>query len=123
MLVRKPARGPFLALLFLVLSIGPVFSHSGLLKTEPLAGSRLKRAPVEVKLLFSERLEVAFSSVQVKDTQGHQVDLKDTRLDTATGQLLRVTLQTLGKGVYTVFWRVVSVDSHVTEGQFSFTVE
>ena len=37
--------------------------------------------------------------------------------------LLRVSLPPLHPGMYRVVWRVLSVDSHVTEGQFAFRVE
>jgi methionine-rich copper-binding protein CopC len=36
--------------------------------------------------------------------------------------MLRVSLPPLPAGRYTVAWRVLSVDSHVTEGTFSFRV-
>jgi methionine-rich copper-binding protein CopC len=34
-----------------------------------------------------------------------------------------VTLPPLAPGTYTVIWRVLSVDSHITEGRFTFRVE
>jgi methionine-rich copper-binding protein CopC len=34
-----------------------------------------------------------------------------------------VTLPQLAPGTYTVIWRVLSVDSHITEGRFMFRVE
>ena len=37
--------------------------------------------------------------------------------------LLRATLAPLTAGTYTVIWRVLSVDSHVTQGRFTFRVE
>ena len=36
--------------------------------------------------------------------------------------MLRVTLAPLAPGTYRVVWRVLSVDTHVTEGDFTFTV-
>ena len=35
---------------------------------------------------------------------------------------LRVALKTLGPGTYKVSWRVLSVDTHRTQGDFSFHV-
>ena len=37
--------------------------------------------------------------------------------------LMRANLQPLEHGTYTVDWRVLSVDAHVTEGRFTFRVE
>jgi len=36
--------------------------------------------------------------------------------------LLRVSLPVLPPGAYRVTWRVLSVDAHVTEGDFTFDV-
>jgi methionine-rich copper-binding protein CopC len=35
---------------------------------------------------------------------------------------MRVSVKTLPPGTYHVSWRVLSVDTHTTEGAFSFTV-
>lgn len=85
--------------------------------------STLKRSPKEVKLYFSERLEPAYSKVRVENGQGARVDRDDSHVDRANPFLLRVTVSPLAQGVYTVVWRVLSVDSHITEGRFTFRVE
>jgi methionine-rich copper-binding protein CopC len=36
--------------------------------------------------------------------------------------LLRVSLASLQSGIYKVVWRVVSVDTHVTSGNFTFRI-
>jgi copper resistance protein C len=51
------------------------------------------------------------------------VDRDDSRVDRSNPLLLRVTLTPLAHGTYTVIWRVLSVDSHITEGRFTFRVE
>jgi copper resistance protein C len=117
------ARGFVFALLAWVLGVGLALGHSGLQRAEPPVESTLKRPPNEVKLYFSERLEPAYSTVRVKDGRGAQVDRQDARVDPSNPLLLRVTLQPLEHGTYTVTWRVLSVDSHVTEGRFTFRVE
>ena len=42
--------------------------------------------------------------------------------DRSDGTELRVPLKTLPPGTYTVRWRVLSVDTHRTQGSFSFSV-
>ncbi|HYA71564.1 MAG TPA: copper resistance protein CopC, partial [Roseiarcus sp.] len=37
--------------------------------------------------------------------------------------LIAKVVKTLPPGVYTVTWRAVSVDTHKTQGSFSFTVK
>jgi copper resistance protein C len=117
------ARGLFLALVAWVLGAGLALGHSGLQRTEPPAESKLKRPPSEVKLFFTERLEPAYSSLRVKDDNGAQVDRQDAHVDPSNPLLLRATLQPLEQGAYTVNWRVLSVDGHVTEGRFTFQVK
>ena len=85
--------------------------------------SRLKRAPDEVKLYFTERLEPAYSAVRVLDGRGARVDRGDSRVERANPVLLRATLPALVPGTYTVRWRVLSIDADVTEGMFTFQVE
>jgi methionine-rich copper-binding protein CopC len=120
---RTSARGLALALIGWTLGAVIAFAHSGLQRAEPPVGSKLKRPPSEVKLYFSERLEPAYSTVRVEDGGGVRVDKEDSRVDRANPVLLRTTLSPLARGKYTVIWRVLSVDSHVTEGRFTFQVE
>jgi len=117
------ARGLFLALVAWVLGVGLALAHSGLQRAEPPVESKLKRPPSEVKLYFTERLEPAYSTVRVKDEHGAQVDREDSHVDASNPLLLRATLLPLEHGAYTVIWRVLSVDGHVTEGRFTFRVE
>ena len=120
------ARGASLALAgFLAagLASGFAWAHSGLLRSQPPAESRLKRPPSEVKLTFSEPLEPAYSSVKVDDAGGSQVDRGDARVDRSNPTVLRASLPSLAPGTYAVIWRVLSVDGHTTDGRFSFQVE
>jgi methionine-rich copper-binding protein CopC len=123
MRVPTYARGLFLALVAWVLGVGLALAHSGLQRAEPPVESTLKRPPKELKLYFSERLEPAYSRARVEDGQGARVDRDDSRVDRSNPLLLRVPLPPLGPGTYTVIWRVLSVDSHITEGRFTFRIE
>ena len=117
------ARGFVLARVVWEFAVGLALAHSGLQRAEPPIESKLNRPPNEVKLYFSEPLEQDYSTVRVKDAGGAQVDRQDAHVDPSNPLLLRVTLQPLERGIYTVIWRVLSVDSHVTEGRFTFRVE
>src|SRR5206468_1883465 len=78
--------------------------------------------PAQVGLWFTGALEPAYSRVQVLDAAGHRRDLGDDAVDPANRALLRVSVPALPPGPYRVVWRVLSVDSHLTEGEFSFRV-
>ena len=98
-------------------------AHASLERAEPRPGSRLKTPPAEVKLWFTEKLEPAFSRLRVQDAHGQRVDRADGRVDDADQKLIRATVAPLTPGTYRVVWRVLSVDSHVTEGEFTFRIE
>ena len=98
-------------------------AHAVLQRSEPRVESTLKRAPDEVRLYFSERLEPAYSSVRVLDERNVQVDRRDSRVDRSNPALLRATLPPLPSGRYKVAWRVLSIDADVTEGHFTFQIE
>ena len=97
-------------------------AHGVLERTEPRGGSTLKSAPAQVRLQFTGAIEPAYREVRVLDGGGRRVDLGDSRVDPDNRALLRVSLPTLPPGRYKVAWRVLSVDSHVTEGDFTFRI-
>jgi copper resistance protein C len=97
--------------------------HAVLQRAEPRVESKLKRAPQEVRLYFSERIEPGYSSARVVNDRGQQVDRGDSRVDRANPALLRVTLPPLPPGSYRVMWRVLAIDADVTEGDFTFRIE
>ena len=99
-----------------------VHAHAFLDRADPRVGSTVKTPPTRVRLWFTQRLEAAFCTVQVLNEAGQQVDRKDMRPEAANPALLVVSLPALGPGRYTVLWRVLSVDSHVTNGDFTFRV-
>ena len=97
-------------------------AHGFLEKSDPRVGSTVHAAPTELRLWFSEPLEPAFSSVQVTDAQGQHVEEGRSQVDKKERGLMRVALKKLGAGSYTATWRIVSLDTHVTQGHFVFHV-
>jgi copper resistance protein C len=105
----------------LVLPAGAL-AHAYLDRAVPAVGSTVHGQPAEVRLQFSKPLEPAFSTVKVLDAAGKQVDRMDKRLNPGDASVMRVSLPPLAPGVYRVVWRALSVDTHVTEGDFTFEV-
>jgi hypothetical protein len=99
-----------------------VEAHAFLRDTQPSAGSTFQTSPSEVRIRFTENVEPAFSGIQVFDASGKEVDKRDVHLDRSDRALLHVSLPRLAAGIYKVVWRVVSVDTHVTNGNFTFRV-
>jgi copper resistance protein C len=100
---------------------GSAFAHAHLDHAEPRVGSAVAQSPKEVVLWFTEKLEPAFSSIEVRNEQGAAVNAgKATVVGDRTQ--LRVPLKSLPAGTYKVIWRVLSVDTHRTQGDFTFRV-
>lgn len=97
-------------------------AHAFLERAEPRVGSTVRTPPSEVRLWFTGSLEPAFSTAQVVDETGRRVDKGDGRVDASNPALLRISVPPLPSGKYKVTWRVLSVDSHITEGDFTFRV-
>ena len=109
------------ASLLLLLVVGSVgaYGHAFLDRADPRVGSSVSAAPREVSLTFTQDLEAAFSTMEVTDPSGQRVDEGKPRID---GKVMRIPLRADQPGTYRVKWRVLSVDTHTTEGAFSFTV-
>lgn len=111
-------------LLFLLLGgVTQLEAHAFLQHAEPGVGSTVARSPDEVKIQFTEAVEPVFSKIQVFAASGKEVDKGDVQLDSSNPALLKVSLPPLGAGTYKVVWRVVSVDTHVTKGNFTFRID
>ncbi len=110
--------------LFLIVLTGAarVEAHAFLKDAEPDVGSTIQASPSEVRIQFTENIEPGFSIIQVFDASGKEVDKRDVHLDRSDRALLHVSLPQLRAGIYKVVWRVVSVDTHVTNGSFTFQV-
>jgi methionine-rich copper-binding protein CopC len=94
-------------------------AHAFLDHASPLVGSTVPTAPHEVVLSYTQNLEAAFSTVEVTDASGARVDLGKPQIN---GSTMRVGLKAIGPGSYRVRWHVLSVDTHTTEGSFTFHV-
>ena len=123
---RSGSVGKIVALTVLVsfAAVTCSWAHAFIDHTDPVVGSAVKQAPAEVRLWYTQGLEPAFCRLQVFDAAGREVDKKDAHLDAKDHHVLIVSLPAgLGAGTYKVVWRVVSVDTHPTEGSFKFQVE
>jgi copper transport protein len=96
-------------------------AHATLVSSTPANDAVVVRPPSSVVLRFSEPVESAFGAVRVYDSDVRRVD---------AGRVIQPDENTveaaidrrLGRGTYTVTWRVVSADSHPVSGAFVFHV-
>jgi hypothetical protein len=105
--------------LSLLLATDEATAHAFLDHAEPRVGNTVATAPQEVTLWFTQKLEPAFSTITVTNAAGQRVDAGKTRV---SGTQMSVSLRSGGSGTYRVKWHVLSVDTHTTEGNFTFKV-
>jgi methionine-rich copper-binding protein CopC len=126
--ISKTLRVALCAGVALIFAAGPVFAHAKLLSEVPAAAdaasATAQTTPVkELRLVFSEALNLAFSKVKVTDKAGSEVALGALALDPKDDKALVAPLTgTLAAGEYTVDWTAVSNDGHKTTGSYSFKV-
>ena len=96
-------------------------AHAMLDHASPRVGSTVNPAPKEIVLWFTEKLEPGFSMIEVRNGQGAAVQTGKASVS-GDGSQLSVPLMALPPGRYKVNWRVLSVDTHTTQGNFSFSV-
>jgi copper resistance protein C len=107
------------ALLLLLLAAGEASAHAELDRAEPRVGNKVASPPRAVTLWFTQKLEPAFSTITVINAAGERVDTGKTRV---SGSQMSVSIRAGGSGTYRVNWHVLSVDTHTTEGNFTFQV-
>ena len=102
---------------------GAAFAHALLDKSEPARRAVLTRPPAHVRLWFNERLEAAFCALSVLDARGKAVTAEAAHVSPDNPKLLELALPLLAPGVYTVQYKVVSVDAHTVKASYTFTVK
>ncbi len=110
-----------LTALLALLATTAASAHAFLDHASPPVGSTMRKAPRQLSLWFTQDLEPAFSKVVVRNATGSRVDA-GSRVDRSDHKLMHVSLRALSPGTYKVSWHVLSVDTHTTDGDFSFTV-
>jgi len=83
----------------------------------------LRAAPPTVSLTFTEEPDAKLSSIELRDAAGSSLARGSTEVRPGQARTLHIEAPRLGRGVYTVVWRVLSrVDGHFTAGAFAFGV-
>ena len=113
---------PAAALLAIVLSIATMASAHSFPATEsPSAGQEVAAAPSEVAIKFDAPIEKLFAKLEVTGADGQNVAVGAPQVsDDGIGMSVKVGA--LKPGDYTVKWAVVGIDTHHTEGSYTFSV-
>jgi methionine-rich copper-binding protein CopC len=97
-------------------------AHAHLDHAVPAVGGTVAQAPKEVTIFFTQALEARFSTIVVRDSRGTAVQAGAAKLAPDNTAQLSVALKPLAPGSYKVIWRVLSVDTHRSQGEFTFRV-
>lgn len=99
------------------------FAQAQFVKAMPAAGSKVGSV-TEVQLEFNEGVDPRFSGLTLTAPHGVNVELGEPEVESGDPRVLVVPItNVLEPGAYTVHWRVLSSDTHWSQGEFSFTVK
>jgi copper resistance protein C len=94
-------------------------AHAFLDHAAPPVNGTVQTAPQQLTLWFTQNLEPAFSTVQVTGPNGDRIDQGKPQI---SGNTMRVEIKAAGPGTYQVHWHALSVDTHTTQGSYTFHV-
>jgi copper transport protein len=99
-------------------------AHLHLRRSAPTARAVLDTVPREIRLVFTEAPQAAVSSIRLLAAGGAEVELGAPFIDpdSATSLVVRIPVEALSQGAYTVVWRTASADGHPMQGRFDFTI-
>ncbi|HEX5503878.1 MAG TPA: CopD family protein [Thermomicrobiales bacterium] len=97
-------------------------AHAFLVRTFPAAGSVVGADAGQVRLTFTEGVDVRPDGVAVTDGDGRRADARDARVAPGDPATVVVSLPRLADGVYTVAYTIVSDDGHPESGSYRFGV-
>jgi methionine-rich copper-binding protein CopC len=121
-MVKRPLAAVLAAALAALVPLAAA-AHAFLARADPRVGSAVAHAPPAIRLTFTQGVVVPFCRVTVTGPAGFGGAGAPRAV---AGDPLSVALDLKGPapaGTYVVRWRVLSVDTHVTEGDFSFQVK
>jgi copper transport protein len=117
---RRVALLATLAVLWSLLLASPAAAHAELVSTAPANGAQLTRPPTEVRMTFTESVNLVDDGVRLVDHLGVTGPTPEPTVD---GRTVTWPMPAdLPEGHYVVTWRVLSKDGHPVSGAFSFGV-
>ena len=102
---------------------GAAQAHAFLDHAAPAVGSTVSVAPPELRLFFTQELEPSFSGLALFGADGQAIATGAASVDPQNRAEMVLKLPLLAPGHYRVSWHAVSVDTHRTEGTFTFDIQ
>lgn len=98
------------------------FAHAILVESKPKVDSIVNTSPDQVSIWFNENVASEFKSLAVINSAGKRVDNNDVKQAALDRSHIFATTPKLPPDTYTVRYRVMSADTHIVTGRFTFTV-
>lgn len=109
----------FLSALYPVVALAHAFPERSL----PRVGSTVTHTPHTVKIWFDAGLEALFCRLTVKNAAGQKMNPgRGHVVPGSHDRLLETHVPPLPAGKYHVYWSVIAVDGHHTQGRYMFKV-
>ena len=120
---RRLIFAPLIAFLLTISIVSHVGAHATLLRSDPVDGATLDKAPTQINLWFDEAISPKFSSMQLFDADSQLIPVRSIQTDPTDSSALIVALPELSDGVYTILWKVLSeTDGHFSQGLVVFGI-
>ena len=107
----------------LLLGLASALAHPTVVGSTPKNGEALASPPHEIRILFSEPIESAFTHVKVIDGAGKTIRSEPARPDPTDAKAVVVEVPALAAGAYKVQWSALSRDGHRVKGEIAFSVK
>ena len=107
----------------LLLALGSALAHPTVVGSIPKNGAALASPPTAMRILFSEAVEPAFTTVKVIDGAGRSIGSEPARPDPTDAKAVVVALPALAAGAYKVQWSALGRDGHRVKGEIAFSVK
>ena len=112
-----------LAMLSLLFQVNSVLAHATLVKSDPPRRASLSSSPKQIQLWFNEKIEGSYASVTVLDSNKKSITENNPEVVLDDPKSVVLNIPQMEPGRYTVQYRVMSVDGHVIESSFDFSVK
>lgn len=97
-------------------------AHGIPMESKPQAGETVPLRVPQIELRFNTRIERSLSWLRLAGPSGDLVPLSTERAGKPRPEYLTATARSLPPGQYTVHWRILTTDGHLSRGRFSFQV-
>ena len=121
----RPVRTPAWLLGSVLAGLIPAaaYAHAIVLESSPRSGAVLARPPAQITLRFNSKIEKRFTRLTLATGNQPPAPVTAANDEPSAPDRLVIPIRSLAPGDYTLRYRVLAVDGHITEGALRFTVE